>query len=102
MQSNLKCCGVNSYQDWLPNIPKSCCADPSHCEDFVGKGLTLITSQFTGKEIIYKEGCVDKVFDELKTEYGMYGAAVLAAIELIGVIFGCCLGARFGRKRYTT
>jgi hypothetical protein len=36
----------------------------------------------------------------VKTEYAMYVAAIVAGIELLGVILGCCLGARFGNKRY--
>jgi len=102
MQKNLKCCGVNSYADWGINVPSSCCANQENCSNLFGTGVSLLANQLTDKEVIYKQGCVDKVFNELKTEYGMYGAAILALVELVGIVFGCCLGARFGRKLYHT
>jgi len=89
MQSNLECCGVRGSKDWVNvNVPASCCME-QNC-----------TTSDPSK--IWNEGCSDKIFSILKTEYGMYAAAILAAVELLGVVFGCCLGARFGRKLYHT
>jgi len=109
MQSNLGCCGVEGPNDWssgslivlsLRNgIPESCCTDPQNCS-----GTSLINSalNLAVKSMYYQEGCLDKVFGSLKSDYGMYGAIGLAVVELLGIIFGCCLGARFGRKMYHT
>jgi len=87
MQHNFECCGAQSYKDWgaagVP-VPPSCCKSKPCNNDY------------------FTEGCVDKLFTELKTDYGMYAAAILAGVELLGILFGCCLGARFGRKMYHT
>lgn len=103
MQDNLKCCGARNWQDWSGagiSTPGSCCGNPvgdQGCSGRVSDGLALIK---IGE--IYPTGCADKIFEKLKTEYGMYAAAVLALVEFLGVILGCCLGARFGRKLYHT
>jgi hypothetical protein len=101
VQAHLKCCGVKNYHDWTEQgvqIPESCCKEQqSGCVPPNLLTLTETLAQLT----IYTEGCVDKAFDDLKTEYGMYGSIALAGVELLGLIFGCCLGARFGRKRYS-
>jgi len=92
MQGNLKCCGIDSYKDWsthgITEVPKSCCVDGKNCEQQVSS--------------YYPAGCLDKALADLKTEEGMYSAIVVAAVEVLGILFGCCLGARFGRKRYST
>ena len=54
IQSELQCCGVNFYTDWLETLispPQSCCKNPD-C-------LTIIPGS------IYTEGCVDKLRDVL-------------------------------------
>jgi len=100
MQSTLHCCGVENFSDWGPlNVPESCCVNPG--ESCTGIG-NQVFSALTDSGKIFNEGCVSKIFSELKTDYGMYAAAILAAVELLGVVFGCCLGARFGRKLYHT
>jgi len=91
MQSNLECCGVNGSGDWGrigTTVPQSCCIE-ENC-----------TTSDSSK--IWNNGCSNQIFSILKTEYGMYAAGILAAVELLGVLFGCCLGARFGRKLYHT
>ncbi len=99
MQSSLECCGVDSYSDWNVNIPQSCCVNrDENCTTGVFSQFDALFS--TGK--IFQVGCVDQIVKKLNTEYGMYAAAVLAAVELLGAVFGCCLGARFGRKLYHT
>jgi len=84
LQHKLECCGAQSYKDWGSAVPLSCCKIQPCNNDY------------------FTEGCVDKLFTELKTDYGMYAAAILAGVELLGILFGCCLGARFGRKMYHT
>lgn len=92
MQGNLKCCGIDSYKDWkthnIDEVPLSCCMDGNKCEDTKGS--------------YYAQGCLDKAVADLKTDEGMYSAIAVAVMEVLGILFGCCLGARFGRKRYST
>jgi len=99
MQTNFKCCGANGPRDWMQygRIPQSCCESNESCDTALDVVLSTI-----GRGNIYSEGCVDQIFKALKTEIAMYLAGGLALVELLGVIFGCCLGARFGRKYYHT
>jgi len=84
LQHKLECCGAQSFKDWGSAVPASCCRSQP-CNN-----------------VYFTEGCVEKLFTEFKTDYGMYAAAILAGVELLGILFGCCLGARFGRKMYHT
>lgn len=43
---------------------------------------------------------MNKVFSDLKIKYVVIAAAVVAGIELLGIMFACCLAARFRRKNY--
>jgi len=98
MQQNLKCCGVDSYLDWaettwnpnpLNRVPTSCCITPA---DGCSNGLIPIN--------IYTQGCLAYVLDDIPINYIIYGAAGVAVVELLGIIFACCLAGRFRRKRY--
>jgi len=98
MQSNLKCCGYNEYKDWQihGSVPESCCLKPGEgCSDGV-----LNEDAGSAKDKIYVQGCVDKMFSKLNHQYVIIAAAVIAGIEFIGIMFACCLAARFRRKNY--
>jgi CD63 antigen len=104
MQSNLQCCGVEGPLDWgtlklTESVPKSCCKDQNNCPSSYGIFSSLSNAV---QNNYYTDGCLDKVFGSLKSDYGLYGAIALGVVELLGILFGCCLGARFGRKIYNT
>lgn len=102
LQQNIKCCGVDSYSDWASlqpisvSVPDSCCIKK---QQNCAREAALMPEPIA-KQIIYVEGCVEKVLDKLKTESIIYASMILAAVELIGIIFACCLGARFRNKSY--
>jgi len=98
MQSNLKCCGFDKYTDWKVRnaIPDSCCKERS---DNCAENVSFNDEYEAGKKI-YVEGCVTKALSDLKIKYVIIAAAVIGGIELLGVIFSCCLAARFRRKNY--
>jgi CD63 antigen len=97
MQNNLKCCGYDSYNDWrkINKVPQSCCIK---VEEGCSNGVIDNPSQ--AKEKVYTEGCVDKAFGQLRVKWVIIAASVIAGVEFIGILFACCLAARFRRKNY--
>uniref|UniRef100_A0A1W7RAS2 Tetraspanin n=1 Tax=Hadrurus spadix TaxID=141984 RepID=A0A1W7RAS2_9SCOR len=90
VQKKLKCCGVNSSKDWTnvgKPIPESCCADDD-CNKETGQ---------------YSAGCFKKIDDNIKGHAVQLGVAalVIGFIQLLGLIFGCCL-AQAIKKEYET
>jgi len=96
LQTELKCCGVESYQDWidapvLKPVPVSCCIN-----------------QFTGCNIVptpvtvYDQGCLQKAIDDIGLKYLTIAGVLFGAALLLAIIFSCCLAARFRRKIYSS
>lgn len=89
MQEDFKCCGAANYTDWesIPLMPKdrvpdSCCINVTQ-----GCGIS-----FKVKEI-HEEGCVQKIGGWLRSNVLVVAAAALgiAFVEVLGIIFACCL-----------
>ncbi|EFN79119.1 CD63 antigen [Harpegnathos saltator] len=83
VQSVLKCCGVDSYKDFLNkgySIPWTCCSVPE------GNTCTIA-------EVENKQGCARALQDVFKYAGAALGGIALgiAAVELIGIIFALCL-----------
>lgn len=97
MQSKLKCCGSDNYKDWekFSKVPESCCIESS-----TGCSADVLSDEAKAKNKIYTEGCVSKILSDVKIKYVVYAAAVIAGVELLGIMFACCLAARFRRKNY--
>ena len=88
IQSSLKCCGVNSADDFSEThgnftgeIPWSCCGKAER-EQFCSKS-----------EVKNVPGCADKIAEALKTAGTVLGSVAIgiAGIELVGIIFALCL-----------
>ncbi|XP_011170174.1 CD63 antigen-like [Solenopsis invicta] len=98
MQHDLQCCGMNSPADW-PHIgfrdntvPDSCCKEiptQSRCD------LNSIH--------VYSDGCMMKLQSAIENNAMILGGVGIgvALIQLIGVVFACCL-ARSIRREYET
>lgn len=100
LQEKLQCCGVEGYGDWsktnFASVPESCCLTVSTgCSTG-----TVYLPEAAAKLIIYTQGCVTKVIDSLPLEHIVWGACIVLAVELLGIIFGCCLAARFKHAKY--
>ncbi|XP_074082544.1 CD63 antigen isoform X2 [Macrotis lagotis] len=89
LQEDFKCCGAANYTDWdqVPQMPKnrvpdSCCINVTQ-----GCGIDFKPSN------INQEGCVEKIGNWLKHSALMLAAAALGVtfVEILGVIFACCL-----------
>ena len=83
IQTELMCCGVNSYTDWLKSVkipPQSCCKTPG-C-------ITIIPAE------IYTEGCADRLRDVLtqSAAVSISVAVIFALIQITGVIAAFILG----------
>ncbi|XP_048872610.1 CD63 antigen [Brienomyrus brachyistius] len=97
LQTDLKCCGLNSSSDWktyLPDgnsVPDSCCKNQTAgC----GKGSMLDGNK------VYQEGCQPVLKTQLETnmKWVIVGALVIAVIQIMGIVFACMLmkGIRSG------
>lgn len=79
VQNEFDCCGVTNYTDYalhgVTTLPDSCC--PGSCTS---------TSPFM-------TGCYTKLVDWFDENYVVVGAIaiVLALLQILGIVFGCCL-----------
>ncbi|CAH0406655.1 unnamed protein product [Chilo suppressalis] len=97
IQTDLQCCGIYGPGDWKNNslpIPESCCA----AQEIKGGAVVACDDQN-----IHKKGCLGEVVDYLRSIATVLGGVGLgiALIQLLGVIFSCCL-ARSIRNQYET
>lgn len=77
IQRGLSCCGSTGPASWGANIPDSCCADGSQC--------TIANS--------FPNGCASTIHEVVNTSGLLIAwfAVCFAGIQLVGVIFACCL-----------
>ncbi|XP_072511062.1 CD63 antigen [Notamacropus eugenii] len=89
LQKEFKCCGATNYTDWerVPQMPKnrvpdSCCQNATQ-----GCGIGFKPSD------INQEGCVEMIGNWLKNKALLLAGVALGVtfVEILGVIFACCL-----------
>ncbi|XP_008556489.1 CD63 antigen [Microplitis demolitor] len=97
MQHDFKCCGIATSSDWAilyPNteLPNSCCHE-----------VVLNHKCDSNSITVSSEGCMKKLKDAIEDKAVILGAVGIgiALVQLIGVIFACCL-ARSIRREYET
>lgn len=95
VQKDFHCCGIHDYKDWknianTTTIPSSCCKKDVTC--------TTTTNPPVG---IYMKGCKDKFGTWLEDKIYIVGAVgiALAFVQIVGILFACCLG-RAIKKEY--
>lgn len=98
-QTDLNCCGINGYADWKANnltIPDSCCSGQVIKED-------VIAACTENSSTLHKDGCLTNLVQFFKDQAMLFGGVGLgiAFVQLLGVIFACCL-ARSIRSQYET
>jgi len=95
MQRNLKCCGVTSKDDWKDatltsygKIPHSCCK--------VDDDGAVTENCAEDPNNVFAKGCYPKMKEQFTANIDKVGGAALgiAAFQLMGVIFACCLSKR--------
>lgn len=113
MQSELKCCGVDSYDDWLSNattpaggligsVPLSCCKvkEAAFCDrNITNLGLNCADKDKTDHCPVYSVGCLPLVQTKLENNIlaiGGFGIGV-AFIQILGIVASCFLAKRVRR-----
>uniref|UniRef100_A0A4V2H919 U24-Liphistoxin-Lth1a_1 n=1 Tax=Liphistius thaleban TaxID=1905330 RepID=A0A4V2H919_9ARAC len=92
IQQKFHCCGVDGPNDW-PNathqIPSSCCGNDPKAE--CGEG----------GDQPYQKGCFDSLKERLTHAIKIVGGVGIgiAFIELLGIVFACCLASAI-KKEY--
>lgn len=99
MQTDLHCCGINGPDDWIANnitIPNTCCTG----QEITGGVPAACTKDSPG---FHTKGCLNELVTHLKDIAVVLGGVGLgiALVQLLGVIFACCL-ARSIRSQYET
>jgi len=108
-QHELKCCGAQDFTDWRNStmlmahnsVPDSCCiTDTEEC----GKGLADPNKPLQDViKVIYTNGCLNKFQEMVTKNVAVVGAlgVIIALIQIIGVVFACCLAKNI-RSQYET
>jgi CD63 antigen len=89
IQRALQCCGSQSFLDYGTILPSSCCSPDA---------------QFCNQLTSYHVGCKTKIntIVEDSASWIAYLSIAMAAVELMGVIFGCCLSSNIrNSSRYS-
>jgi len=109
IQHELKCCGAQDYTDWrnsttmqdTNSVPDSCCIeDTENC----GKGLADPEKSIQDvSDKIHTTGCLDKFQEMVVKNVASVGAmgVIIALIQIVGVVFACCLSKNI-RAQYET
>ncbi|XP_076032825.1 CD63 antigen-like isoform X2 [Oratosquilla oratoria] len=104
LQHEHHCCGTNGYTDWKDNeygssingVPRDCC---KHSVEECGNNI------FSGGDLstIYQDGCFAPLRDFMKENVTVLGGVAIGIgfVQLIGVVFSCCL-ARSIKRQYET
>lgn len=105
LQSQLQCCGKNSYEDWFSTpwertvnttsgVPHSCCRIPdTSCNNMnVNANSTYI----------YQEGCYNKVVGFMKSNMALIAGVAfgISFFQLLGALLACCLAKRVKKSNY--
>ncbi|XP_048218403.1 CD63 antigen [Perognathus longimembris pacificus] len=89
LQKRFSCCGASNYTDWakVPDmaknqVPDSCCVNVT-----VGCGKDFKV------EAIHPKGCVESIGVFLRKKVLLVAAAALGItfVEVLGIVFACCL-----------
>lgn len=91
MQHDLHCCGAEQAKDWYnvyknQTLPDTCCPSMNPCE--------------VGNKEHYEVGCLTVLQTKVEEFAVILGGVIIgvACIQLIGVIFACCLAKSIRRE----
>lgn len=85
-QERLRCCGVESYWDWLGQLPESCCVETYN-------GLKKPCRGTNSRENVYQKGCFEEVQRYVQKNAAIIGGAgvLVALLMILGMVFSCML-----------
>jgi len=81
IQRKLECCGAEGPKWWqVVSLPPSCCPP-----EIKAPQCTMVES--------YQRGCIAALRETIRDygNYVAYGVLIVAGVELLGLIFACCL-----------
>lgn len=97
LQIRLECCGASNYTDWETSkwkennsnkvVPRSCCKDKGEA----ASNCNSVTGFDSSK--IHTKGCISELKKFVENHLLILGivAVSIAGIQLLGMIFACCL-----------
>jgi CD63 antigen len=97
MQQDLDCCGTTNYTQWFTimpgQVPDSCCKGQETKGCGSGEGF---------EDKINQRGCLAVFEEKFESNIGIVGGVVLgvAFVQLLGVVFSCCLGKGTRKGEY--
>ncbi|XP_029459051.1 tetraspanin-7 [Rhinatrema bivittatum] len=103
VQTNLKCCGVQSYTNWTSSVywtehgfPHSCCVNASDCLPQDIHNMTVAATK------VYHKGCYELVTSFMETNMGIIAGVAfgIAFSQLIGMLLACCLSRFITANQY--
>lgn len=101
IQKHFNCCGVNSSSDWQvesnKTLPISCCPTLKESEVIMGMSQNATCNQSNA----FPTGCKRLVtqFLEMIFHPVTVGVIIVLMIQLVNVIFSCCMFFVYGRKK---
>lgn len=113
MQEDLKCCGGNDYSDYKNSsnfnastpMPKTCCLLLNDdAENPMPKDWTVCKLEFTGSNPdlqLFEDGCYENLVDWLESKAMiLVGVAIgVAVLQVMGLIFACCLRREIAKTK---
>lgn len=96
VQGELKCCGIKGPSDWRPIFKNK--TVPANCCHLLPGNVKNCTTDYATKD-----GCLPKLLQFLDNQSLLLGGVGIgiALVQLIGVVFACCLSRAF-RENYET
>ncbi|CAD5125549.1 DgyrCDS13753 [Dimorphilus gyrociliatus] len=113
MQNKLKCCGSHSYTDYNNNpnfenrnhkYPQSCCSNKKEStekpDDPNSQEMRDCFNDFENNNISYKDGCYDALKKWVEDRAAiLIGIGVgIAVIQILGIVFACCVRNAVNKK----
>lgn len=103
LQSQLHCCGSESYQDWFitpweKTVNSSRAVPHSCCKDAVCNNLDVNVNATD----IYTAGCYNTVVDFMKSNMAVIAGVAfgISFFQLLGALLACCLAKRVRKSKY--
>lgn len=107
----VKCCGVDSYKDYVYkndnssvsnatiteyNVPKSCCIDDKNCK------FNQVIDDTTKDLGFYTNGCYEELLSKTKSNLGIFGGTALgiAVFQIFGILCALGLTRQFNQNNY--
>ncbi|XP_043242337.1 CD63 antigen-like isoform X1 [Amphibalanus amphitrite] len=106
VQMEADCCGAFNYTEWADveygksgDVPDSCCINSV---EGCGAGVLLMSPE-QAATVVHTRGCVPVMLGVVHDNWVWLtvAAAVLVAVEIVGILLGCCLARSYKYTGYS-